>query len=67
LAYWAAEASELLVGYLFLTFGGIAHIGVDVLKQARSKRGKSFMAIEDLGLWIHVKEMSIIAGIGSLI
>jgi hypothetical protein len=59
--------SELLVGYLFLTFGGIAHIGVDVLKQTRSKKGQSFMAIEDLGLWIHVKEMSIIAGIGSLI
>lgn len=59
--------TELLVGYLFLTVGGIAHIGIDVLKQARAEKGQSFMAIEDLALWIHVKELSISAGIGSVI
>jgi hypothetical protein len=67
---WPVEPSrlaELLVGYLFLTIGGIAHIGIDVLKQARAQQGQRFIAIEDLALWVHVKELSICAGIGSII
>lgn len=59
--------SELLVGYLFITLGGVAHIGIDALKQARANKGQAFLAIEDMLMWVHVKELSIITGIASLI
>ncbi len=67
---WPVNANrftELLVGYLFITIGGAVHIGIDVLKQARANKSQSFLAIEDMVLWIHVKELSIIAGVASLI
>jgi hypothetical protein len=59
--------TELLVGYLFITIGGAVHIRIDVLKQARANKSQSFLAIEDMVLWLHVKELSIIAGVASLI
>lgn len=67
---WPVNANrftELLVGYLFITVGGAVHIGIDVLKQARANKSHSFLAIEDMLLWLHVKELSIIAGVASLI
>ncbi len=57
---------KLLLGYLFLMLGGIIHIGIDALKQARAGKGKTFLALEDWSLWIHVKELSIITTIFSL-
>lgn len=62
-----ARFTELFVGYLFITLGGIAHIGIDALKQARASKGQTFVALGDLLLWVHIKELSIIAGIVSLL
>lgn len=67
---WPVDSSrfiELMVGYLFITLGGVAHIGIDALKQARASKGQSFLALGDLLLWVHIKELSIIAGIVSLL
>jgi hypothetical protein len=57
---------DLMRGYFAIIIGGIAHVGIDALKQARTNKGQSFTALEDWLLWIHVKELSIIVGIVSL-
>lgn len=67
---WPVESNrfmELMVGYLFITLGGVAHIGIDALKQARASKGRSFLALGDMLLWVHIKELSIIAGMVSLL
>jgi hypothetical protein len=60
------RTGELLVAYLFLVIGAAAHIGVDVLKQSRSGTGTAPSALDDGLLWVHVKEVPIVAGIASL-
>lgn len=63
---WPAQPSQFpafAVGYLFLTFGSLAHLGVNALKQSRAETNRSFVALEDWVLWLHVRETSIIWGI----
>lgn len=69
LADWPVEpgsAMNLLVGYGFVIAGGVVHIGVDAIKQARASQGQSFLALEDWFLWIHIHEIGIIIGVVSL-
>jgi hypothetical protein len=69
--YYQPAASEeflraLLKSYWALIAGGYIHVVVGALKEARANKGKSFLAIEDWILWLHVKELQIIVGILSL-
>lgn len=57
---------EYLSGYLFIIFGGFTHIGMGMLKESRAGKEQTFIALSDMILWIHIKELSIIAGIISL-
>lgn len=57
---------ELLIGYSFVIVGGIVHLGIDAVKQARSGTQQTLLAIEDWLLWIHINELGIIIGIMSL-
>src|SRR5690606_26212231 len=51
----------------FTVIGGAVHIGVDAIKQARSRsRGSSLLAIDDWLLWIHINESGIVIGIVSI-
>lgn len=64
---WPNFTQEQLLGfYIFMVAGAAAHIGIDALKQFRENRGKGFVALDDCLLWIHVKELSLIAGAFSL-
>jgi hypothetical protein len=60
------ETLNLLVGYAFVVVGGVAHIGVDAIKQARTNSNRSLLAIEDWFAWIHINESGIIIGIAFL-
>jgi hypothetical protein len=57
---------QIMRGYWVLIAGGYAHVIVGALKEARSKTGKVFLAIEDWLLWLHIKELQILVGILSL-
>jgi hypothetical protein len=57
------EFPQLGVGYLFLMLGSLAHLVVNALKQSRSEAKRSFIALEDWLLWLHVREGSILWGI----
>ena len=59
------RTSELLAAYMFILLGGLAHILVDALKAQRVKGFRS-PALEDLALWIHIKQESILSGLLSL-
>lgn len=59
------QTANLMVGYLFVIVGGVVHIGVDAVKQARSGTS-TFLALEDWFLWVHINEVGIIIGIISL-
>jgi hypothetical protein len=66
---WPVEpgnATNLLVGYTFVIAGGVVHIGVDAIKQARANSGQTFLALEDWLLWVHIHEIGIIIGTVSL-
>ena len=69
LANWpihSDRSAELLVAYTLVIAGGVAHIAVQVLKQGRVEGAATFTAIEEWALWMHVKELSILAGIVTL-
>lgn len=52
----------------FIAFlGGVAHLAIDALKEIRSTDNRHFRALDDVFLWIHVKQLPILAGIGVLI
>jgi hypothetical protein len=57
-----ADFPRLAVGYLFLIFGSLGHLGINALKQYRS--GSSGMVVmEDWLLWLHVREATMVWGI----
>jgi hypothetical protein len=56
---------ELMVGYLFLLLGALAHIVVNLLKQDRAGSA-STRGLSDWLLRIHVKEASFMVSAGSL-
>jgi hypothetical protein len=52
----------------FIAFlGAVAHLAIDALKEIRSTDNRHFRALDDIFLWIHVKQLPILAGIGVLI
>ncbi|MDX1995153.1 MAG: hypothetical protein SF029_22415 [bacterium] len=66
---WFVEpgrTTELLVEYLFIIIGGVVHLGVDAVKQARSTPGGKALVVEDWLLWVHIHEVGVIIGILSL-
>jgi hypothetical protein len=58
-----SQLTDLSVGYVFLLFGAIGHVVVDALKQSRRQKNRSFIAVEDWLLWLHVRESSLLWGI----
>lgn len=65
-AFQAVLGGKLLKGYLFIALGSLAHILIDSIKQARAQGDSSFRAIDDWVLWVHVREVPIMASIVSL-
>jgi hypothetical protein len=62
LAGWPVKAKqfpELAIGYLFLVLGGIAHVGVNALKESRAGKSR-FSVLDDWILWLHVRESSVL-------
>lgn len=57
---------ELVSGYAFVILGGLIHLGVDGLKQARAGQNRTLLAVEDWLLWIHIHEVDILVGVFSL-
>ncbi len=66
----SGRRNELLTGYVFVILGGVIHLGVDALKQARGSgtetHSRALIAIEDWLLWVHINELGILMGIFSL-
>lgn len=58
---------ELVVAYLFVLVGGFAHIFVDALKRSRAAKGEEAVALEEIGLWLNIKQASILQGIAMLV
>lgn len=65
-AFRAVLGGALLKGYLFIVLGSLAHILIDAIKQARAQTAASFRAIDDWIMWVHVREVPILASIASL-
>lgn len=66
---WPAKIEQfpqLAAGYLFLLLGSVAHLVVNALKQSRTQSDRSFLALEDWILWLHVRETAIAWGIAYL-
>jgi hypothetical protein len=64
LGEWPVKPGDfprLAVDYLFLVFGGLAHLGVNALKQYRTRGGGLLLA--DWLLWLHVRETVVVWGI----
>lgn len=60
-----ARFQELMVGYLFLLLGALAHVVVNLLKQDRANAAPT-RGLSDWLLRIHVKEASFMLSAGSL-
>ena len=66
LSDWPAgmrNASALLTGYFFVLIGAVVHVGVEALKQERFGAGTSFLALDDLLNWLHIRYLSICASV----
>jgi len=60
------ETTTLMIGYGFTLLGGLVHIGVDAIKQARDSTRGNILALEDWFLWGHINEAALMYGVGSL-
>ncbi|GAB4526927.1 MAG: hypothetical protein OHK0046_44190 [Anaerolineae bacterium] len=61
------STSNLMIGYVAVIIGGIVHLGVDAIKQARGKDTRTtLLALDDWFVWVHINEVGIIIGIVSL-
>ena len=58
-----ASSSALLTGYLFVLAGAVAHVAVEALKQQRFASGSSFLALDDVLSWLHIRYFSIAASV----
>jgi hypothetical protein len=66
LDHWPAgmqNASALLTGYFFVLIGAIVHVAVEALKQQRFGAGTTFLALDDLLDWLHIRYLSISASV----
>lgn len=61
----ADSGKSLVIAYIFVILGGLAHVLIEALKQ-KQKQQSSFSAIDDWILWVHVREVSIFVGVISL-
>jgi hypothetical protein len=57
------ESGPLLTGYFFVVLGAVVHVAVDTLKQQRFGAGTSFLALDDVLAWVHVRYFSICASV----
>jgi hypothetical protein len=57
------NASALLTGYFFVLIGALVHVAVETLKQQRFSAGTSFLALDDLLDWVHIRYLSISASV----
>lgn len=67
-ADWPFEASQraaLVVTYVAMLVGALAHVLIDGVKQAREQPKGTFMAVGSWLLWVHVRETSILGGIAT--
>jgi hypothetical protein len=53
----------LVIPYILIVGGAIAHIVIDAIKEMSSSNDKAFKAVDDWLLWIHIKEVPILRGI----
>lgn len=61
------QTADLLIAYVAIMVGGIVHLGIDAIKQARGQESRStFLAIDDWFTWIHINETGIVVGLLSL-
>lgn len=61
---WTIASGSILVFFIVLMGGAVAHIAIDILKEARSdKKTRDIQAISDLLLWTHIKMFPIISSI----
>jgi hypothetical protein len=66
LSDWPAGLSDsrtLLVAYFFVLLGALVHVGVEALKQQRFGAGTSFLALDDILDWMHIRYLSISASV----
>jgi hypothetical protein len=61
LGVWSelGEGAILLERYLFVTLGSVLHLALATLKQRRASRGGEVHALDDLLLFVHVREVAI--------
>jgi len=61
LGVWSelGEAAILLERYLFVTLGSVLHLALATLKQRRASRSGEVHALDDLLLFVHVREVAI--------
>jgi hypothetical protein len=55
----AQTVQTYIITYAALAIGAISHIGFQSLKQYRKDKRFQFQALEDIYLWVNVKEMSL--------
>lgn len=63
---WPAGLSDprtLLTAYFFVLLGAVVHVGVESLKQQRFGAGTSFLALDDILDWMHIRYLSISASV----
>lgn len=57
------DSGALFTGYFFVLLGAIVHVGVEALKQQRFAAGTSFLALDDILDWLHIRYLSICASV----
>jgi hypothetical protein len=66
LSSWPEQLSKpgpLLTAYLFVVLGALLHTAVEALKHRRAAASRSFLAIEDVLAWLHIRYLSISASV----
>jgi hypothetical protein len=58
--------AEFYFLYIVTLIGGLLHIGVEALKEARAGEDSHSLLLDDWLLWVHINSKSIIATIGAL-
>jgi hypothetical protein len=59
-----AELPRLYMTYVAVFLGAGAHFAIDALKASRAKTRPNFQALNDWILWLHVRYISILWGLG---
>lgn len=62
-----SQIQTLLISYIALIIGAISHIGFQSLKQYRQDKKLQFQVLDDIILWVHVKEMVLLLEVLTII